>query len=246
MWLDENASRENHPRQNLVVSQQHWASSPAPFEQQQHQQRFFSSRQQNNNNNNRRQKKDKGPPINEVLVSFLVKSKACDASDIPVRLVAHREGDDKAPVTEVVSLLEAVNISVELGVDLIGINMTQDPPIIKAQDFDKLMYKTERSKSKANSNSSQKAVKEFKFKANIADHDFDRKVDNTLKYLKKGHSCVLTLTSNFPARRKNPNVVVDMVERLTVRLGGAAVTGKVKLHPEKINASVVVQPNNKK
>lgn len=244
MLFNENASREkNQPRQH-VVSQQ-WASpAAASFERQQQQQRFFSSRQQNNN---RRQKKG-GPPINEVLVSFLVKSKACDASDIPVRLVAHREGDDKAPVTEVVSLLEAVNVSVELGVDLIGINMTQDPPILKAQDFDKLMYKTERSKSKSNSknNSSQKAVKEFKFKANIADHDFDRKVDNTLKYLKKGHSCVLTLTSNFPARRKNPNVVVDMVERLTVRLGGAAITGKVKLHPEKINASVVVQPNNKK
>jgi translation initiation factor IF-3 len=203
------------------------------------QQRFFSQAPPQKSQR-RGNKADRGPLMNERLVKFLIeKSASPDAHGITVRFV-QQHGDEKAK-TEMVSLMRAVEVSTELGIDLIGINVEQDPPIIKALDYAKSMYKSEKTSKK----SSSKATKEFKFKGTIADNDMLRKASDVIKYLKKGHNCQLTILSNAYARRKDPNCVENILKKLQEEVGDAAITGRIKTNAEKTNATIMLQPRKK-
>jgi translation initiation factor IF-3 len=204
------------------------------------QQRLFSQapRQKSQRRGN---KQDRGPLMNESLVKFLIKKSASpDANAVTVRFVL-QNGDEK-PKTEMVSLMRAVEVSTELGIDLVGINVEQDPPIIKALDYAKSQYKSEKTSKKSAGN---KAMKEFKFKGTIADNDMLRKASDVIKYLKKGHNCQLTILSNAYARRKDPNCVENILKKLQEEVGDAAITGKIKSNPEKTNATLILQPRKK-
>ena len=71
-----------------------------------------------------------------------------------MRLVVD-EGRGNPSSIEVVSLLQAMETARDLDVDLIGIDLEQDPPVVKASDYTKLAYRALSKKQK----SSNKAIK---------------------------------------------------------------------------------------
>ena len=79
-----------------------------------------------------------------------------------VRLVIDQARDEKSQIS-ILSLKKAIEMSSALGVDLVGINLEQNPPVVKAVDYNKLLYK----ESKKSSSSGMKSSKEFKFKVRI-------------------------------------------------------------------------------
>lgn len=214
-------------------------SSPQTIAMALEQRRFLSSRPSQQQQQWRPRQKPKGPLLNEHLVSFLLnKSKSSNANEIEVRLVVTTlDGGNSKP--EVVSLMKAVEVSTELGVDLVGINVDQNPPVIKAQDYGKLAYQTEKGSSSKSGNS--KPVKEFKFKGTIAEHDLARKVDDVVKYLKKGHNCQIQIRANGFARRKDPNIVENLWKRVQEEVVDLAIPGKIKTNPEKSQVNVLLQ-----
>lgn len=82
------------------------------------------------------------------------------AGELHVRLVID-EGPTQPSSIEVVSLLQAMETARDLDVDLIGINLNQDPPVVKAQDYTKLAYKAS---NKKQTKSNKKPTKEFNFR----------------------------------------------------------------------------------
>ena len=170
--------------------------------------------------------KNKQPLCNEDLIRFILSQKPSSTVDtVQIRLVLDASLLQQAPLTnsnnnnisqtpspatvQVISLSTAIQLASQYEVDLLAINMEQDPPVIKAVNVQKLLYKesktsTGSSSSNAGSSSNQqKAVKEFQFKTCIGDHDLHRKVENMIAYLKKGHACQVMIQLNKRFAKKN-------------------------------------------
>jgi len=120
-----------------------------------------------------------------------------------VRLVLDKgAGDGKTPPeVNIVSLNDALKTAEEHNLDLIGININQDPPVIKAVNYKKLMYDQKKKQKKAKAASSLdessegigKKPKEWSFKTGIDPNDLRRKLTSVVEYLKKGYQCNITI-----------------------------------------------------
>jgi translation initiation factor IF-3 len=108
--------------------------------------------------------------MNENLIQVLMRQSDAAAGDLMVRLVID-EGPDQPSSIDVVPLREAMETAIDLDVDLIGINLNQDPPVVKAQDYTKLAYKASAKKQTKND---KKSTKEFKFRVSLYNHVFCR------------------------------------------------------------------------
>lgn len=92
-------------------------------------------------------------------------------------------GDDIE--SKIVSLQEALNISEQLGLDLVEINSSSNPIICKVCDYSKFLYEKKK-KDKEKKNSNKHTLKEVKLGAHIQQHDVDFKLKNTRKFLEHG------------------------------------------------------------
>lgn len=199
--------------------------------------RYFSSQ-----TNSTKTPKVKGPLANEHLITHLIqKQNAISADDVDVRLVVSSKKG--GTTTSLVSLMNAIKICTDLGVDLVGVNIEQSPPVIKAQNIDKLVYQAEK---RATSKSGSKPTKEFQFRACIAANDFARKADSIVKYLQKGHNCQVLIRANGMARRNDPNCINTMVERLKASVSDFALPGAIKPNEDNSQATVFLQATSKK
>ena len=158
------------------------------------------------------------------------KRRASSPDDVQVRLVID-EVPPKQATVEIVSLSEAIRISLDNHSDLIGTQINADPPVIRATDLLKLEY--QKSQKAAASKTKIQGKKSFRFKANIADHDLKRKVSEMTKYLKQGHDCDFSVLSNRQTMRNNENAGMDLVERI---LSLTSEYGVPKRNPQKNEA----------
>mmetsp|Transcript_20702 Transcript_20702/g.45201 ORF Transcript_20702/g.45201 Transcript_20702/m.45201 type:complete len:328 (-) Transcript_20702:173-1156(-) len=195
-----------------------------------------------------------GPMKNEHLVRAIIgAANAPGPESVQVRLVVDK-GPGNPPDTDVVSLQSAIETSNDLGVDLIEISLKQDVPVIKAIDFTRLMYeKSKKSKPSGGGNKgsgkggSSKATKEFKFKAGIADNDLERKADNMIKYLLKGHPCQVTILSNRFRLRQDANAASNTLQRVREVLGDHVMEPKnTKVNEAGTYTTMRFEPNPKK
>ena len=200
-----------------------------------------------------------GPLRNEHLVRFLLKSKKASSADaLQVRLVVDK-GAGNPPETDVTSLQSAIDTSNDLGLDLMEISLKQDVPVIKAVDYSRLLF--EKSKqSKSSGVGKQKggkkgkgggggglAVKEFKFKAGIADNDLERKAENMIKYLVKGHRCQVTIIASRFRLRENAAASAVTLDRVREILGEYVMEPKNKKGNEAgTYTTMQFEPNPKK
>ena len=94
--------------------------------------------------------------------------------------------------SKVVPLSEAKKIAERMELDLIEINSSTTPPIIRIASYEKMLYEM---KKAAKKNKQQaKPLKEIQLTANIAEHDLQTKVNNAKKFIEGGHKVRTTLT----------------------------------------------------
>ena len=87
------------------------------------------------------------------------------------------------------SLKDALTLSSYAGFDLVLINPKGNPPVCKVMDYNKFKYEN---KKRAKENiKKQRAtnldLKEYRLSVTIDIHDFNTRVNNSKKYLEKGH-----------------------------------------------------------
>jgi translation initiation factor IF-3 len=87
--------------------------------------------------------------------------------------------------SKIVSLREALNISEELGLDLVEINGKSNPIVCKICDYSKFLYEKKK-KDKEKKNANKHSLKEIKLGANIQEHDVAFKLKNSRKFLENG------------------------------------------------------------
>jgi len=101
--------------------------------------------------------------------------------------------DADGEMVGVVSLREGLDMAVEVGLDLVEVSPTADPPVCKILDFGKYKYEIQKKKNEARKKQKVIDIKEIKLRPNIDDNDYNIKMRNMRNFLVNGDKVKITL-----------------------------------------------------
>ena len=88
---------------------------------------------------------------------------------------------------EVMATHLAVKKAQEMGLDLILIAPTAEPPVAKAMDYGQYQYENKKKQHEAKRKQHIIQVKELKFRPNTDDHDYEFKKNHAIRFLGEGN-----------------------------------------------------------
>jgi translation initiation factor IF-3 len=143
-------------------------------------------------------------------------------------------------VVEVLPTAAAIRRAQELGLDLILVSPTAEPPVAKAMDYGQWQYEQKKKTHDAKKKQHVIQVKEVKFRPNTDDHDYEFKKNNAMRFLKEGNRVKAVV--QFRGREI---AHVDLGKKLLLRFAEdlkeiGAVEGQPKL--EGRNAHIIMSP----
>lgn len=141
---------------------------------------------------------------------------------------------------EVMPTPAAVRKAQELGLDLIVVSPTAEPPVAKAMDYGQWTYEQKKKQHEAKKKQHVIQVKELKFRPNTDDHDYDFKKNHAIRFLKEGNRVKAVV--QFRGREI---AHVDLGKNLLMRFSQDLATyGTVEGQPrlEGRNAHVIISP----
>src|SRR3974390_1822064 len=141
---------------------------------------------------------------------------------------------------EIMPTLAAVRRAQELGLDLILIAPTAEPPVAKAMDYGQWQYEQKKKQHDAKKKQHVIQVKELKFRPNTDDHDYDFKKNHAIRFLKEGNRVKAVV--QFRGREI---AHTDLGKKLLLRFAqDLASVGTVEGQPklEGRNAHVIISP----
>jgi translation initiation factor IF-3 len=141
---------------------------------------------------------------------------------------------------EIMPTQAAVRKAQELGLDLIVIAPTAEPPVAKAMDYGQWQYEQKKKQHDAKRKQHVIQVKELKFRPNTDDHDYEFKKNHAIRFLKDGNRVKAVV--QFRGREI---AHVDLGKKLLLRFAGdLAGVGSIEGQPrlEGRNAHVLISP----
>jgi translation initiation factor IF-3 len=141
---------------------------------------------------------------------------------------------------EIMPTPAAVRKAQDMGLDLILIAPTAEPPVAKAMDYGQWQYEQKKKQHEAKKKQHVIQVKELKFRPNTDDHDFETKKNHAIRFLKDGNRVKAVV--QFRGREI---AHTDLGRKLLLRLAGdltgvGAIEGQPRL--EGRNAHVIISP----
>ena len=86
----------------------------------------------------------------------------------------------------VYSIQEALRLADGLGLDLVEISPTAEPPVCRITDYQKFLYHQKKKQKEAKAKSVKVVVKEIRFGPQTDDHDFNFKLKHAKSFLEEG------------------------------------------------------------
>src|ERR671921_802515 len=144
---------------------------------------------------------------------------------------------------EIMPTPAAVRKAQDLGLDLILIAPTAEPPVAKAMDYGQWQYEQKKKQHEAKKKQHIIQVKELKFRPNTDDHDYDFKMKHAIRFLGEGNRVKAIV--QFRGREI---AHTDLGRKLLLRFANdltshGTVEGQPKL--EGRNAHVIISPIKK-
>src|ERR1700758_3837738 len=141
---------------------------------------------------------------------------------------------------EIMTTPAAVRKAQEMGLDLILIAPTAEPPVAKAMDYGQWQYENKKKQHEAKKKQHVIQVKELKFRPNTDDHDYEFKKNHAMRFLKEGNRVKAVV--QFRGREI---AHVDLGKKLLLRFaddlnGIGSIEGQPRL--EGRNAHVIISP----
>ena len=100
-----------------------------------------------------------------------------------VRVVIDGEGQKGVMPTE-----KAIDLAQSMGLDLVEISATSDPPVTKIMDYGKYRYEQQKkAKEQRKKQAGQGELKEVRFRPRTDDHDYEFKLKHAREFLEKGN-----------------------------------------------------------
>ena len=113
----------------------------------------------------------------------------------------------------VVPVREAMQMAVDVGLDLVEVSPNADPPVCKILDFGKFKYEAQKKKNEARKKQKVIEVKEIKMRPNIDDHDYEVKMRSIHRFLEEGDKVKVTM--RFRGREMvHQDLGVKLLERV--------------------------------
>ena len=81
---------------------------------------------------------------------------------------------------------KAIAMAKDLGVDLVEIAPTAEPPVCKVIDYKKFLYEQKKKQKEIKAKTAKVIVKEIRFGPQTDDHDFNFKKNHAIKFLQDG------------------------------------------------------------
>src|ERR1700720_4126488 len=141
---------------------------------------------------------------------------------------------------EIMQPSAAIRKAQELGLDLILIAPTAEPPVAKAMDYGQWQYENKKKQHEAKRKQHVIQVKELKFRPNTDDHDYEFKKNHAIRFLGEGNRVKAVV--QFRGREI---AHVDLGKKLLLRFAeDLAAHGLVEGQPrlEGRNAHVLISP----
>lgn len=93
----------------------------------------------------------------------------------------------------VLATTEALEMAVGVGLDLVEIAPTAEPPVCKILDFGKFKYEIQKKKNEARKKQKVIEVKEIKMRPMIDDHDYQVKIRSMRRFIEDGDKVKVTI-----------------------------------------------------
>ncbi len=88
---------------------------------------------------------------------------------------------------EIMPTAAAIAKAQDMGLDLILVAPTAEPPVAKAMDFGQWQYEQQKKQREAKKKQHVIQVKELKFRPNTDEHDYEFKKNHAIRFLKEGN-----------------------------------------------------------
>ena len=91
------------------------------------------------------------------------------------------------------TIMQARQLALEQGLDLVEVSPNANPPVCRIMDFGKYRYEERKQERTARKHQHTLALKEIKFHPNVEDHDYQTKLNHIRDFLAKGHKVKISL-----------------------------------------------------
>jgi translation initiation factor IF-3 len=81
---------------------------------------------------------------------------------------------------------DAINLALEMELDLVEISPKADPPVCRITEYKKFLYDQKKKQKEIKAKQQKVVVKEIRFGPNTDDHDFQFKLKHARKFLEEG------------------------------------------------------------
>jgi translation initiation factor IF-3 len=139
---------------------------------------------------------------------------------------------------------KAINLALEVGLDLVEFAPNANPPVCRIIDFGKYVYEEQKKHSHAKATGSK--IKEIEFTARIEQHDYETKLRHAEQFLNHGNKVKLRL--KFRGREMaHTEIGFNVMKRAVVDLAGMGhPDAEPKLIGRNINVMLTPLPVNKR
>lgn len=95
--------------------------------------------------------------------------------------------DDEGNQLGVMTLFDAMKKAREMGLDVVEISPNAVPPVCKIVDYGKFLYEQSKKAHEAKKNQKSSHIKEVKFRPSTAEHDYQVRKNQIIRFLGEGH-----------------------------------------------------------
>ena len=122
---------------------------------------------------------------------------------------------------------EAIEQAADVGLDLVEVSPTADPPVCKFLDIGKFKYEAQKKANIARKTQKTQELKEIKMRPNLDDHDYDTKMKKVHGFIEDGDKVKITL--RFRGRElSHQQLGMALLQRVAENV---ADTAKVEAYP---------------
>jgi translation initiation factor IF-3 len=144
----------------------------------------------------------------------------------------------------VVSLKEALEISIKDGLDLVEVSPGAKPPVCRVMDYGKFLYHKEKKAREAKKKQKVVEIKELKFGPKIGDHDYSYRIKRMREFLEKGDKVKVTI--RFRGREiAHKELGYQLMDRIYENIKDLG-SGEKKIKFEGRNMRMLITPASKK
>lgn len=124
---------------------------------------------------------------------------------------------------KIMSSFEAFKLAEEDGKDLILINGTANPPIVKIEEYSRFLYEIEKKQKEQKKKMSKSETREIQLSTNISEHDMQTKARKANEFLVDGDKvkCVLQMKGREKAMASNGELTMLKFAQMLSESGSA-------------------------